>query len=158
MFKQLSLLESLKRGSSNANFTTDFGGASLPAISAAPGTYSDVLDALHGIEEFARATWFPHARKMLDRVHNFVSANKSADPVESPERVQLTLMMANRFIGDALAALPGQDSLWWRNYWRAVDLIKLDTPAWAILLASARSSPSQPNAGPHHERAPSVSS
>lgn len=48
---------------------------------------------------------------MLERVRNFVNANKSADPTENPERVVLTLMMANRFIGDTLAALPDQDAL-----------------------------------------------
>ncbi|TYZ67492.1 hypothetical protein PybrP1_002261, partial [[Pythium] brassicae (nom. inval.)] len=96
--------------------------------------------------------------RMLDRVRNFVSASKSADPVESPEHVKLTLMMTNRIIGGALAALPGQDSLWWRNLWRAVDLTKFDTLAWATLLASSRSSQPQRNAGPRQERPPPVSS
>lgn len=66
----------------------------------------------------------------------------------------LTLMMANRFVGDALAALPGQDSLWWRNYWRADDSIKFDTPAWVILIAAARPLATQPHVGPRQERAP----
>ncbi|OWZ06217.1 hypothetical protein PHMEG_00021561 [Phytophthora megakarya] len=75
-FRPQSELEQLERGSTNANFSTDFGaGAALPATEARSSSYEDLLAAVSGLISFSDTLWYDHARRMLCRLKRFVVAN-----------------------------------------------------------------------------------
>ncbi|KAG6966671.1 hypothetical protein JG688_00006660 [Phytophthora aleatoria] len=90
-----SELEHLRRGSTNANFSSDFGaGAVLPVTEARCSTYEDLLAAIGGLILFGEALWYDHARRLLSRLKRFVLANMERDS-NTPERVLLTLLHVN---------------------------------------------------------------
>ncbi|EGZ22114.1 hypothetical protein PHYSODRAFT_329971 [Phytophthora sojae] len=81
-------------GSTNANFSADFGaGATLPATNARCPTYEDLLAAIGGLISFGDAIWYDHARHLL-----------------------------SRFIGRALAHLLVDSPHWWRSFCDAAAL------------------------------------
>ncbi|KAE9023474.1 hypothetical protein PR003_g13864 [Phytophthora rubi] len=104
-FRPQSEMEQLERGSSNANFSADFGaGATLPATTVDCPTYEDLFAAIGGLISFGDALWYDHARRLLSRVKRFVLANLERDH-NTHERVLLTVMFVNQFVGRVVAYL-----------------------------------------------------
>lgn len=136
-FRQLSQLETLVRGSTNANFATDFSSGSIPTCAVSADSYGEIINAIHGLADFGRSVWYNHVIVMFDSVHKFVADNHSADTRKAPACVRLTLM-TTKFVVAALSHPQSTDALWWRNYWRAVDSIRFATANYAILIGSAR--------------------
>ncbi|KAE8900255.1 hypothetical protein PF003_g15587 [Phytophthora fragariae] len=133
-FRPQSEMEQLERGSSNANFSADFGaGATLPATTVDCPTYEDLLAAIGGLISFGDALWYDHARRLLSRVNRFVLANLERDH-NTHERVMLTVMFVNQFIGRALAHLLVDSPHWWRNFNEAVRAVDYHSPDWQAAL------------------------
>ncbi|KAG7387263.1 hypothetical protein PHYPSEUDO_014549 [Phytophthora pseudosyringae] len=113
-FKESTEMATLEDGSSHANFASDFSPtAGLPPASVRCTSYEDILDAVHGLNSLAQEVWYDHMRKLTSRLRAFVAKNKSADPANTPARVRLTLLYANKFIGAALGHIQADDSRWW---------------------------------------------
>ncbi|KAE9064190.1 hypothetical protein PF006_g30758 [Phytophthora fragariae] len=133
-FRPQSEMEQLERGSSNANFSADFGaGATLPATTVDCPTYEDLLAAIGGLISFGDARWYDHARRLLSRVKRFVLANLERDH-NTHERVMLTVMFVKQFIGRALAHLLVDSPHWWRNFNEAVRAVDYHSPDWQAAL------------------------
>ncbi|KAE9130033.1 hypothetical protein PF007_g4645, partial [Phytophthora fragariae] len=133
-FRPQSEMEQLERGSSNANFSADFGaGATPPATTVDCPTYEDLLAAIGGLISFGDALWYDHARRLLSRVKRFVLANLERDH-NTHERVMLTVMFVNQFIGRALAHLLVDSPHWWRNFNEAVRAVDYHSPDWQAAL------------------------
>ncbi|KAI9998146.1 hypothetical protein PInf_002480 [Phytophthora infestans] len=127
-FRLQSELEQLRRGSSNANFSVDFGAsASLPVMNAQCQTYEDLLAAIGGLISLGDALWYDHVRRLHSRLKRFVLANKERDE-NTPERVLLTLLHVNQFLGKALAHLMMDAPHWWRDFSEASRLA--GSPQW----------------------------
>ncbi|KAE8900311.1 hypothetical protein PF003_g15366 [Phytophthora fragariae] len=144
-----SEMEQLQRGSSNANFGADFGAsATLPATDVRCPTYEDLLAAVGGLISFG-ALWYDHARHLLSRLKRFVLANMERDS-NTPERVMLTLMYVNQFLGRALAHLLVDSPHWWREFCDAVRAVDYHSPDWQAALnglalrMATSTAPSQP--------------
>ncbi|KAI9979542.1 hypothetical protein PInf_029110 [Phytophthora infestans] len=102
------------RGSTNANFSSDFGpSAGLPTVGVECGSYEDILDAIHGLNALGQDVWYDYMQKLTSRLRVFVSKNKSADPDTMPVRVRLTLMYVKKFLGSALAYMQDDNTQWW---------------------------------------------
>ncbi|RLN67368.1 hypothetical protein BBJ29_007963 [Phytophthora kernoviae] len=109
-FKESNEMAALEEGSTNANFASDFSAsATLPPTDINCATYEDILDALHGLNVLGQEVWYDHMRKLTSRLRVFVAKNKSADPANTPARVRLTLLYANKFLGAALGHLQADD-------------------------------------------------
>ncbi|KAE9168739.1 hypothetical protein PF002_g30539 [Phytophthora fragariae] len=133
-FRPQSEMEQLERGSSNANFSADFGaGATLPATTVDCPTYEDLLAAIGGLISFGDALCYDHARRLRSRVKRFVLANLERDH-NTHERVMLTVMFVNQFIGRALAHLLVDSPHWWRNFNEAVRAVDYHSPDWQAAL------------------------
>ncbi|KAI9993822.1 hypothetical protein PInf_016346 [Phytophthora infestans] len=133
-FRSQSELEQLRRGSSNANFSVDFGAsASLPVMNAQCQTYEDLLAAIGGLVSLGDALWYDHVRRLLSRLKRFVLANKKQDE-STPERVLLTLLHVNQFLGKALAHLMMDAPHWWRDFSEAVRAVDYHSPDWQAAL------------------------
>ncbi|KAJ8561778.1 hypothetical protein ON010_g7903 [Phytophthora cinnamomi] len=133
-FRPQSELEQLVKGSSNANFSADFGaGATLPATDARRPTYEDLLAAIGGLISFGDAVWYDHARRLLSRVKRFELANIERDS-NMPELVSLTFMFVNQFVGRALAHLLVDSSHWWRGFCEAVRAVDYHGADWQAAL------------------------
>ncbi|KAG1696804.1 hypothetical protein DVH05_017714 [Phytophthora capsici] len=133
-FRPLSELELLERGSTNGNFSSDFGAsASLPVTAVDCASYEDPLSAISGLISFGDALWFDHVRRLLSRTKRFVLANMERDN-NSPERVRLTLMYVNQFLGRALAYLLVDSPHWWRGFCDAVRAIDYHSADWQAAL------------------------
>lgn len=134
-FRESSELETLEDASSNANFASDFSpSANLPAVTTHCSTYEDILDGVHGLNAMGQELWYDHMRKLTSRLRPFVSKNKSADPANTPGRVRLTLLYANKFLGAALGHLQVDNSQWWRGYCDALRAIDYILPLWTMAL------------------------
>ncbi|KAE9114549.1 hypothetical protein PF010_g9656 [Phytophthora fragariae] len=130
-----SEMEQLQRGSSNANFAVDFGaGATLPATDVRCPTYEGLLAAVGGLISFGDALC------------------STATP--TPERVMLTLMYVNQFLGRALAHLLVNSPHWWREFFDAVRAVDYHSPDWQAALnglalrMATSTTPSQPTSRP----------
>ncbi|KAG7376244.1 hypothetical protein PHYPSEUDO_013931 [Phytophthora pseudosyringae] len=129
-----SELELLQRGSTNANFSADFGaGAALPATVAQCSSYEDLLAAVSGLVSFGDALWHDHVRRLLSRVKRVVTASLERDN-NTPERVTLTLLYMNLYLGRALAHLLVDSPHWWRNYCEVVRAVDYHSSDWQAAL------------------------
>ncbi|KAE9358967.1 hypothetical protein PR003_g1013 [Phytophthora rubi] len=141
-------MEQLRRGSTNANFAMDFGaGAVLPATTPQCATYEDLLAAISGLTSFGDALFYDHVRRLTSRLKRFVLANMERD-INTPERVTLTLMYVNNYLGRAMAHLVEDSPEWWRNYCEAVRAVDYPAADWqaalnglALRLAARTSAP-----------------
>ncbi|KAG2502689.1 hypothetical protein JM16_009641 [Phytophthora kernoviae] len=127
-FKESSEMASLEDGSTNANFSSDFSpSASLPPATIRCATYEDILDGLHGLSTLGQDVWYDYMRKLTSRLRIFVARNKSADPGNTPARVRLTLLYANKLIGATLGHLQADDPQWWSGLSEALRGIYRDS-------------------------------
>ncbi|KAE9263325.1 hypothetical protein PR003_g33196, partial [Phytophthora rubi] len=134
-FKESSEMASLEDGSSNANFASDFSAsAQLPPASISCRSYEEILDALHGLNSLGQEVWYDHLRKLTSRLRTFVSSNKSADPLNTPARVRLTLLYVNKFVGAALGFMQVDDPQWWHGFCEALRSIDYQSPIWTMAL------------------------
>lgn len=133
-FRPLSELEHLERGSSNANFASDFGSAAtLPPTDVSCSTYEDLLLAIGGLISVGDALWYDYARRLLSRIKRFILANMERD-ANTPERVRLTLLFVNQFLGRALAQLLVDSPHWWRSFCDAVRAVDYHHADWQAAL------------------------
>ncbi|KAF4314902.1 hypothetical protein G195_011280 [Phytophthora kernoviae 00238/432] len=134
-FKEFSEIASLEDGSTNANFSSDFSpSASLPPATIRCATYEDILDGLHGLSALGQDVWYDYMRKLTSRLRIFGTRNKSADPGNTPARVRLTLLYANKFIGATLGYLQADDPQWWSGFSEALRGIEYQSPVWTMAL------------------------
>ncbi|OWZ01550.1 hypothetical protein PHMEG_00027034, partial [Phytophthora megakarya] len=102
-FGEVSELDTLVSGSDNSSFASDFSvSAQLPRAVTECSLYEDILDGIHGLSTFGNVFWYDH--------------NKSADPTNTPPRVRLTLLYANKFLGAALGHLQSDSTHWWYGF------------------------------------------
>ncbi|KAI9980774.1 hypothetical protein PInf_010093 [Phytophthora infestans] len=133
-FRPQSELEQLRRGSSNANFSVDFGAsASLPVMNAQCQTYEDLLAAIGGLVSLGDALWYDHVRRLLSRLKRFVLANKERDE-NTPELELPTLLHVSQFLGKTLAHLMMDVPHWWRDFSEAVRAVVYHSPDWQAAL------------------------
>jgi hypothetical protein len=129
-------MQQLQRGSINANFAANFGaGAELLAAAPQCDSYDDLLAAISGLISFGDVMFFDHVRRLTSRVKRFVLANKERD-TNTPERVTLTLLYCNTFLGRAMAHLLDESPDWWRNYCDAVHAVDYHAADWQASLNS----------------------
>ncbi|GMF48085.1 unnamed protein product [Phytophthora fragariaefolia] len=103
-FKEVSDMDNLDDGSTNANYSSDFSpSAVLPYARFACSSYEDILDAIHGQE-----MRYGHMLKLASRLRAVVSKNKSVDPSNTPVCVRLTLLYRSQWAsGHTLTLGPG---------------------------------------------------
>ncbi|OWZ17647.1 hypothetical protein PHMEG_0008389 [Phytophthora megakarya] len=131
-FKEAAEMESLEDGSSNVNFSSDFiATAGLPVAKILCASYDDILDAVHGLSSLGHKVWYDHMRKITARLRAFLAKNKSADLVNNPARVRLTLLYTNEFLGTALAFMQSE---WWSGYCESLRGVEYQAPSWTMAL------------------------
>ncbi|KAG6577942.1 uncharacterized protein IUM83_19823 [Phytophthora cinnamomi] len=134
-FRPQTEMEQLQQGSSNANFSADFGaGAILPATDGRDVSYEDLLTAMSGLIAFGDSMWYNHARRLLSRLKRFVLSNLEYDAGKPPERVTFTMLHVDKFLDRALAHLSVDSSHWWRDFCNAVRAIDYNSPDWQAVL------------------------
>ncbi|OWZ18829.1 LOW QUALITY PROTEIN: hypothetical protein PHMEG_0007015 [Phytophthora megakarya] len=140
-FREVSEMDSLVSGSNNSNFASDFSSSvQLPPAPPRCDSYDDILDGIQGLAAFGNEFWFDHGRKLTSRLRVFVAKNKSADTDNNPTRVRLTLLYANKFLGNALGYLQSDSPHWWHSYCEALRAVNHQSPEWALGLVSALTS------------------
>ncbi|EGZ06940.1 hypothetical protein PHYSODRAFT_341107 [Phytophthora sojae] len=133
-FRPLTEMEQLHRGSTNAKFALDFGaGAVLAVTTPQCATYEDLLAAISGLTSFGDALFYDHVRRLTSRLKRFVLANMERD-TNTPERVTLTLLYVNNYLGRAMAHLVEDLPDWWRNYCEAVRAVDYHAADWQAAL------------------------
>ncbi|OWZ20982.1 hypothetical protein PHMEG_0004529 [Phytophthora megakarya] len=140
-FKPLTEMEQLRRGSTNANISSDFGAAvALPASTPQCETYEELVSAISGLTSFGDALFFEHIRRLVSRLKRFVLANMERGS-NTPEGVTLTLLFANHYLGRAMAHLCARSITTGHSGSRLL-------MAWRFVWTGARTSMSGPPA--HH--------
>ncbi|KAG6586852.1 uncharacterized protein IUM83_18848 [Phytophthora cinnamomi] len=135
-FLRANLDAQLLAGSTDANFSLDFG-ANVASQAAPPCTsYLDLLDAIQGLTTFAHVEWYEVTYHPLYRLRKFVTANMDADPANTPRRVQRTLHEVNQFFGSAYIHLSSDSPAWWREFRTSTHRIKFSSAYWAIALCA----------------------
>ncbi|OWZ05703.1 hypothetical protein PHMEG_00022156 [Phytophthora megakarya] len=72
-FREVSDLDALEQGSTNANFIKAFRPfAQLPSASNRWEPYDDIPHAIHGLATFGNELWYDHVRKLTSRLSTFV--------------------------------------------------------------------------------------
>ncbi|KAG6617251.1 uncharacterized protein IUM83_02422 [Phytophthora cinnamomi] len=135
-FLREDLAAQLAAGSSDANYSLDFGSNVAPPSAPTCNSYNDLLGAVQGLTTFANAEWYEPMAHVLYRLREFVTANMDADPGHTPARVQRTLHEVNRLLGDAFVHLASDLPTWWRDFSAAVHRISYSSSSWAVALCS----------------------
>ncbi|OWZ10970.1 hypothetical protein PHMEG_00016078 [Phytophthora megakarya] len=78
--------DQLRAGSTDVNFSLDFGANVTPRPAPECFSYHDILGALQGLSSFANAEWYEPMTRPLRRLRIFVVANMDADPMHTPRR------------------------------------------------------------------------
>ncbi|OWZ13947.1 hypothetical protein PHMEG_00012650 [Phytophthora megakarya] len=124
----------LHRGSTNANFASDFGtSAVLPASAPRCENYEELLSAISGLMVLGDVLFFEHVRHLVSRLKRFVSANMERDS-NRPEHVTLTLLFVNNYLGRAMAHLAVDSPNRWHNFSEAVRAVDYHGPEWQSAL------------------------